>query len=210
MGEYGSFQVVQLTDTFTFQQYEPGIRALLYSNLPFLHDDEDSPDVDRLLRNLKRTLPDVFIVTDKDGTVLVGGSLTDISAGQTATIHGVSLPVARKTGAIEAVTFALMERAFVDYGVTHLNAVVSQAHLGARGFCQNYRFQPVYTHPKGMLQQGNPVPVTTYQLSAKRYYQQTRRLLAHVLWKKEEEQQQRAQNYPHHQNRIQLATGRRI
>lgn len=195
-------------------QHKIHLEALFKENLKYLHDDLDAPSIPLLLKNLESGIPDIVLALRDDepskGKILVGGSLSDIQPGHEAVIHGISLPEARRTGAIEQVAFFLMERAFVDYGVRRLKAIIPKTHQGARGFCLNHRFKPACTIQKGIQVQGQWHPVTHYVLTSNMYYQHTRRNLAHVLWKKEEIFEQSTQNNPHHQNRVQLTTGRRI
>lgn len=205
------FQLLRIRNCEQLAPYQNALEHLLQANTAFLHDDHQQPTLAEMLENLTDSIPYLWLVIHPnkpvDKQVWVGSSLTDVVPNRHAFLHGVSVPEARKTGAIELASFAALDTAFDELKVAKLKAEVPHTHHGARGFCQNYQFQCEATFHQDIRINGLWHDVSVYTLLAPTYYQTVRRSLAHVIWKKEETWCKRPQDNPHHQNHLQLTTG---
>ncbi len=163
------------------QPWPNGLQACIQSTLPWIATDCCPLTTADVIENLTRQRPHVWVATLNMDT-LAATSLTHITPGGTATLHGIShqnniATKAVKQAAIASVSLAALEAAFTEHHAHTVLAHVPKSHAGARGFCWNTGFtrthNPQYQQPPVIIA-GRSIPVITYALCAKPYYAASR------------------------------------
>lgn len=152
----------------------PQLVRLITPWLPVLQDDYQDPlqKAEVLLSNLLPSLPYLWILHTRQGNVVASASLTQVTPGRYAYIHGVKSAAYRKHPATKMLVSLVFEEAFTHLRLHKLKAEFEADNPGPLGFCRLYHFTKEAHFKEDNLLQGQRKDVVVYSLFSSTYHQQ--------------------------------------
>ncbi len=163
--------IEKIENTVQLAKWLDPMFALLAPWLSVLEEDRQQSMAEKgvLFENLSAVLPYLWIATDDIRQVIATASLTVVTPGHSATLHGVRALAYRKHPMIRELAWSVLSEAFQELRVNKLKAQFEADNVGALGFCRLYGFQKEAHFREESLKQGQRKDVVSYALFQPQY-----------------------------------------